>query len=157
MSEQAWVGARPTSVLFWLLLGLAYVVLLGLGLTFPMLGRMSGRLNMLLNMLGYILAGVAMIGASFFLALMISRVKLPYVWWMHRVLGENVSEFDGIFFVGGDVKRLSKEAQKKVFSAEDALSRWDIIFGVMMTVLILAHGAAAYASHAFLKMMMFAA
>ena len=150
-------AARPEgqpSALFWLLLGVTYAVLLALGLAFPLLGRMTARLNMLVNMLGYILAGLAMIGASFFLALMICRVKLPYVWWMHRILGEDVSEFEGVFFVGTSVKRLSASAQKKVFSAEDTMSRWDILFGVLTSGLILLHGAAAYASHALLKMLL---
>src|SRR5262245_54545325 len=150
------VHPRP-SILFWVLVGLAYAVCLGLGLAFPMLGRTTAKLNLLVNMLGYILAGLAMIGASFFLALMICRLKLPYVWWMHRVLGEDVSEFDGVFFVGGNVDRLSSSARSKVFSADDALSRWDIIFGVMNVVLILIHGGLAYGAHTLLKMTVFSA
>ena len=118
----------------------------------PLLKRLG-----LSSVLGYILAGLAMIGASFSLALMICRVKLPYVWWMHRILGQDVSEFDGVFFVGGNVDRLSSAARSKVFSADDALSRWDIVFGVMIFGLTLVHGGAAYASHALLKMVVFAA
>jgi hypothetical protein len=155
-SDESAAIPRP-SLLFWVLVGIAYAVCLGLGLAFPMLGRMTARLNLLVNMLGYILAGLAMIGASFFLALMICRMKLPYVWWMHRILGQDVSEFDGVFFVGGSVDRLSSQARSKVFSADDALSRWDIIFGVMIFGLTLVHGGAAYVSHALLKMVVFSA
>lgn len=152
-SEANVVNTRPTAG-FWLLIGLGYAVCLGLGLAFPMLGRMTARLNLLVNMLGYILAGLAMIGAAFFLSLMICRVRLPYVWWMHRILGQDVSEFDGVFFVGGNVDRLSSQARSKVFSADDALSRWDIVFGVMIFALTLVHGAVAYVSHAALRMML---
>lgn len=142
---------------FWLPMGLAYALLLGLGLTLPLLGRATPRLNMLMNMLGYVLSGLTMLGASFFLALMICRVALPGVWWLQRVRGVDVSEFDGVYFVGGSVKRLSDSARSRVFSADDKMNRWDITFGILITGLTLAHGAAAFVSHAVLTALLAAA
>lgn len=142
---------------FWLFMGLAYALLLGLGLTLPLLGRATVRLNMLVNMLGYVLSGLAMLGASFLLALMVCRVALPGVWWLQRVRGVDVSEFDGVYFVGGSVKRLSEGARSRVFSADDKMSRWDITFGILITGLTLIHGAAAFVSHAVLSALLAAA
>src|SRR5262249_23973982 len=127
---------------FWLGLSLAYLVLVALGLVFPVLGRATGRLTLWVNMLGYVLSGIAMIGAAFCLSLMICRVRLPYVWWLHRVQGLDVSEYDGVYFVGGSVDGVSEGARSKVFSADDARSRWDITFGVITTVLAVLHGGA---------------
>jgi hypothetical protein len=142
---------------FWLPMGTAYALLLGVGLVLPLLGRTTSRLNLLVNMLGYVLSGLAMLAASLFLALMICRVALPGAWWLQRVRGVEVSEFDGVYFIGGRVKRLSDGARSKVFSAEDRLSRWDIAFGILVTVLTLAHGAVAFASHAILTVLLAAA
>ena len=67
---------RP-SLGFWLGMAAGYAPLLALGLVLPLLGRLTERPNFLVNMLGYALAALAMIGAASLLALMICRVRLP--------------------------------------------------------------------------------
>jgi hypothetical protein len=141
---------RP-SLRFSLGMTAGYAPLLALGLLLPLLGRLSGRPNFLVNMLGYALATLVMIGASFLLALMICRVRLPYVWWMHRVLGKDVKEFQGIFFVGGSVERLSEQEHNAVFSADEGMQRWDIVFGLLTLALAVPHGIAAIVARSLLS------
>ncbi len=133
---------RPSAG-FWIGTGAGWAVLVALGLVLPLLGRLSTHPNFLLNMLGYALAALAMICAAALLALMICRVRLPQAWWMHRVLGRNVNEFQGLFFVGGRIEGLSEQAHNAVFSAEEHMHRWDIAFGLTTMVLIFPHGGAA--------------
>ncbi len=140
---------RP-SLRFWLGMAAGYAPLLALGLLLPLLGRLTERPNFIVNMLGYALSTLAMIGASFLLALLICRVRLPYVWWMQRVLGKDVNEFQGIFFVGGAVEGLSEQEQNAVFSADEKMQRWDIVFGLLILALAVPHGIAAIGARALL-------
>jgi hypothetical protein len=124
----------------------AYAPLVALGLVLPLLGRLTERPNFLVNMLGFALAALAMIGASALLALTICRVRLPYVWWVHRVRGVAVNELEGIFFVGGSIEGISEKVHNAVFSPEETMHRWDIAFGLLVLALLVPHGIAAIAA-----------
>ncbi len=136
---------------FWWIASLSYAATLLAGLLLPagtVLARQGSWTNLILF---YGLTAVAMGIAAFLLTLMSSRLLFPQYWWLGQVLGEDVYELHGVYFVGVRLSRVPSRLQRLVFGANEKFRRWDLAFGLIWLLLVTGHGLAALTSHRMLQ------
>lgn len=127
--------------MFWLVTLPLYAVLLAAGLAAPGLVIWRGEPMQWADfaLLG---GGVALlVVATLLLTFLLARLLMPVYWWLSQVKGEDVFEFDGVYFIGlrVDPERVPNRVQRMVFSADEGMRRWNLWFGVLFLVLLLPH------------------
>jgi tetratricopeptide (TPR) repeat protein len=95
----------------------------------------------------YALAGCAIVAATFMACLIASKALFPQYWWMGQVLGQDIFEFDGVYFVGVRLSRVPNRLQRILFSADERFRWWDMMFGLMFLVLLVPHVLATVTSY----------
>jgi len=137
---------------FWWIASLSYAAALLAGLLLPagtILVRQGSWTNLIVF---YGLTAVAMGIAAFLLTLMSSRILFPQYWWIGQVLGEDVYELHGVYFVGVRLSRVPSRLQRLIFGANEKFRRWDLAFGLVWLVLVIGHGLGAMTSHRMLEL-----
>ena len=131
---------------FWVIGSLVYAATAAAGLgiagAIPLLSQPSGLLLVPI----YAVALAVLVGAAFVLTLMIARLVFPRYWWLGQVLGQDVFEVQGVFFVGLRLSRLPSKVRRLLFGAGERLRRWDAAFGLIWLLLIVLHGLGAATS-----------
>ena len=136
---------------FWAIAPSIYAGTLAAGLAAPgaiALLRQPGTVKVGLL---YAFALLAWAGASFVLTLMVSRLLFPHYWWLGQVVGEDVYELQGVFFVGVRMAQVPDRLQRMVFGAGEKFRRWDAAFGLIWLLLIVMHGMGATTSRRYIE------
>lgn len=128
---------------FWWIAPLLYICTLTMGLLLPGGTILTGQGGWLTLILWYGLTAAVMAFAAFMLTLMASKVLFPHYWWLGQVLGEDVYELEGVYFVGVRLARVPTRLQRLVFGAGERFRRWDLAFGLIWLLLVIAHGMGA--------------
>src|SRR5262245_24752603 len=74
----------------------------------------------------YIMTGFGILLATFMACLMASKLLFPQYWWMGQVLGQDIFEFDGVYFVGLRLSRVPTRIQRILFNPDDRFRWWDM-------------------------------
>ena len=95
----------------------------------------------------YILAILMMVLASIFFCLIWSRLLFPKYWWMGQVVGKDVFEYEGIYFLGLRLSRIPTRLQRMLFGVDDQMRNWDLVYGVMVLIMLAPHFLAFLTAH----------
>jgi tetratricopeptide (TPR) repeat protein len=131
---------------FWIAAPLIYAGTVAGGLVIPATIAFMHHPSLLRVGSLYALALVILAGAAFTLTLMAARLLFPSYWWLGQVMGQDVYELQGVYFIGIRLTRVPARLQRLVFGADEKFRRWDIAFGLIWLLLILIHGLAASTS-----------
>ena len=131
---------------FWVIAPLIYASTLAAGLAAPAVIVFLRQPSPLQVGLLYSFALLTLAGASFALTLMAARLLFPHYWWLGQVLGEDVYELEGVYFVGVRVSQVPDRLQRMVFGAGEKFRRWDVAFGLIWLLLLVVHGLGAGSS-----------
>jgi hypothetical protein len=87
----------------------------------------------------YVLTAVAICFATALACLMAAKALFPQYWWMGQILGQDIFEFDGVYFLGLRLSRVPSRLQRLLFGADERFRWWDMMFGLMFLVLLVPH------------------
>ncbi len=124
---------------FWLISLAIYAGFLATELLLPVAALWNRQGLTTLTILFYSLIAVAIVCATFMACLMAAKALLPQYWWMGQILGQDIFEFEGVYFVGLRLSRVPNRIQRLLFSPDERLRWWDIMFGLMFLVLLVPH------------------
>lgn len=97
-------------------------------------------------LLVYGLTALVLGTAALCLTLMLARVLFPEFWWIGQVLGRDVFEIQGVYFMGLRLTRVPDRLQRLVFGVGEKFRRWDAAFGAAWLLLAILHGLGAVTS-----------
>ncbi len=135
---------------FWLGTVFVYIVLLGLGFGLPVLGLLDRGAAGLAGSMN-LLAGAALLVAPIALGLMVAKLLFPDYWWAGQILGRDVYQFDGVFFVGVRATRQRSRLYRLLFGVDERMRRWDVVFGLLLLVLIFPHLLGGFTAHRYFE------
>lgn len=130
---------------WWIVLSL-YAAALAAGLMTPGLILLIPQPGFLDQFLVYGLSAVFMAGAALCLTLVCARVLFPQFWWIGQVLGRDIFEIQGVYFMGLRLTRVPDRLQRLVFGVGEKFRRWDAAFGAAWLLLAILHGMGAVTS-----------
>jgi hypothetical protein len=139
---------------FWWISVPAYLAALAAGLVLSVGNTFLQRPTVASTLIFYGLCVLTLGAASLLVALMCARLLFPHYWWLGQVLGEDVYELDGVYFQGVRLSKVSERVQRLVFGAGDKFRKWNIAFGLLWLLLMVAHGLAAMTSQRTLESML---
>lgn len=123
----------------WVVPGVLYVLFMAIGLGGPWLVILKRQPLQIIDLLIYAGAVVALVGAVFVLTIIVARIFFPTYWWLGQVVGKDVFEFDGVYFMGLRLSRIPTRVQRILFGVDDQMRRWDLVYGVVFMVLLVPH------------------
>ena len=121
---------------FWLLSVPSYVFLLAAGLGAPALVIMKRAPLQMTDVLIYGGATAALVGATILLTLIFAKIFFPAYWWLGQVVGQDVFEFEGVYFLGLRLTRVPTRLQRMLFGMDDQIRTWDLVYGLLFLVLL---------------------
>ena len=77
--------------------------------------------------------------AVLILSLALARASFPIVWWKAQVLGEDVYEFEGVYFSGIRLNRVPNRLQRIVFGVDEKMRKWDMLYGLLFVAFLVPH------------------
>ena len=77
--------------------------------------------------------------AALMLGLIFVRSIFPQYWWEGQVAGNDVFEFDGVYFKGLRLTRIPNRLQRILFGVDERMRKWDLLFGLFFLVLMAPH------------------
>jgi tetratricopeptide (TPR) repeat protein len=132
---------------FWLIGGGVYLGFLAAQLLLPMIALWNRQGLDTLAVALFVLTAAAVVLATFTACLMASKALFPQYWWMGQVLGQDIFQFDGVYFIGLRLSRVPSRLQRLLFGADEQFRRWDMLFGLMFLVLLVPHTLAAVTAY----------
>lgn len=123
----------------WAVPGFLYVLFMAVGLGAPWLVILKRQPFQLIDLLIYAGAVVALVAAVFMMNLIVARIFFPTYWWLGQIVGRDVFEYEGIYFMGLRLSRVPTRIQRILFGVDDQMRRWDLVFGVVFLVLLVPH------------------
>jgi len=130
---------------WWISLAI-YAAALAAGLLLPGVILVIHQPNFLQGFLIYSATALIMGSAALCLTLMLARVLFPEFWWIGQVLGQDVFEIQGVYFMGLRLTRVPDRLQRLLFGVGEKFRRWDAAFGIAWLLLLILHGLSAIAS-----------
>ncbi len=127
---------------WWIALSL-YAAALVAGLLMPGVILLIRQPSFLQGFLVYGLTAVIVGAAALCLTLMCSRALFPEFWWIGQVLGQDMFEIQGVYFMGLRLTRVPDRLQRLVFGVGEKFRRWDAAFGATWLLLAILHGMGA--------------
>ena len=123
----------------WALPGILYVFFMAIGLGLPWLVILKRQPIQFFDLLLYAGAILALVAAVFMMTLIFARILFPTYWWLGQIVGKDVFEYDGVYFMGLRLSRIPNRIQRILFGVDDQMRRWDLVYGVMFLVLLVPH------------------
>ena len=123
----------------WAIPGFLYVLLMAVGLGGPWWVILKRQSFQLIDLLIYAGAVVALLVAVFMMTLIVARIFFPTYWWLGQIVGKDVFEYEGIYFMGLRLSRVPNRIQRILFGVDDQMRRWDLVYGVVFLVLLVPH------------------
>jgi hypothetical protein len=139
---------------FWFVAPLFYLGTLAVGLVIPATLVLMHHPSGLRVATMYTLTALVLGLAAAILALMVAKVLFPNFWWLGQVMGQDVYELQGVYFVGLRLSRVPVRLQRLVFGAGEKFRRWDVAFGLIWLLLIGMHGLGAAQSRHWIESLM---
>ena len=123
----------------WAIPGFLYVLLMAVRLGGPWWVILKRQSFQLIDLLIYAGAVVALVVAVFMMTLIVARIFFPTYWWLGQIVGRDVFEYEGIYFMGPRLSRVPNRIQRILFGVDDQMRRWDLVYGVVFLVLLVPH------------------
>ncbi|MEE8434585.1 MAG: hypothetical protein V3S64_07340 [bacterium] len=123
----------------WAIPGFLYLLFVAVGLGGPWLVILKRQPFQIIDLLIYAGAIVALVVAVFMMTLIVARLFFPTYWWLGQIVGKDVFEYDGIYFMGLRLSRVPNRIQRILVGVDDQMRRWDLVYGVIFLVLLVPH------------------
>ncbi|HEX7926999.1 MAG TPA: tetratricopeptide repeat protein, partial [bacterium] len=124
---------------FWLISGAVYLGFLLGHLLLPVAALWNRQGFTVFTGILVVLTALAIFLSTFMVCLMAGKLLFPQYWWMGQVLGQDIFEFDGVYFVGVRLSRVPTRIQRILFNADERFRWWDLMFGLMFLVVLVPH------------------